>query len=84
MKSRGIIYRILLIHTETRLRNFQFWAGGADRANCLTCEQLDVIEKVLEEIYPNGIDETELNDLLWFDEDIIAEWLDLWYLINIQ
>lgn len=67
--------KFMLIHTETSLRDFQFWAGGADRANCLTSEQLDLVEEVLEEIYPNGIDETELNDLLWFDEDIIAEWL---------
>ena len=65
----------MLIHTETSLRDFQFWAGGADNANCLTCEQLDIIEDILTDIYPDGIDETQLNDLMWFDEDIIAEWL---------
>ncbi len=65
----------MLIHSETNLRNFQFWSGGADNANCLSYEQLDLLESVLEDIYPQGIDEVELNDLMWFDSDIIAEWL---------
>ena len=65
----------MLIHTETRLRDFDFWAGASDHANCLTWEQLDTIEGILEDIYPDGIDETQLNDFLWFDEDTIADWL---------
>lgn len=73
-----LLYRkefAMLIHTETSLRDFQFWCGGADNANCLTYEQLDVIEEILTEIFPEGIDETQLNDLFWFDEDVVAEWL---------
>lgn len=66
----------MLIHTETTLRNFQFWGGGADTANCLTYEQLDIIEEILSDIYVVGITETQLNDLFWFNEDIIAEWLN--------
>lgn len=65
----------MLIHSETSLRNFNFWADGADNANCLSYDQLDIIEEILSDIYPEGIDETQLNDLFWFDEDIIAEWL---------
>jgi hypothetical protein len=65
----------MLIHSETSLRDFQFWAGGADHANCLTWEQLDELETILEDIYPDGIDEMQLNDLMWFDDDLIAEWL---------
>ena len=65
----------MLIHTETSLRDFQFWAGGADNANCLTYEHLDRIEEILSDIYLDGIDETQLNDIMWFDCDLIAEWL---------
>lgn len=65
----------MLIHSEMRLHDFNFWSGGADNANCLTYEQLDVLEEILADIFPDGIDEVQLNDLLWFDEDIIAEWL---------
>jgi hypothetical protein len=65
----------MTIHVETRLREFDFWAGAADHVKYLTWGQLDEIEAVLEDIYPDGLDDTTLNDLLWFDEDIIAEWL---------
>ncbi len=65
----------MIIHSETSLRDFQFWSVGADNANFLTYEQLDLLESVLEDVYPNGIGETQLNDLLWFDEDVVAQWL---------
>ena len=32
-------------------------------------------EDILEELYPDGIDETTINDLFWFDRDVIASWL---------
>jgi len=63
------------ILSETNLRDFEFWAGATDRVKHLTWEQLDTIEETLEDIYPDGIDDVTLNDLFWFDEDIIAEWL---------
>ena len=65
----------MLIHTETSLRDFEFWGGAVDTVKELTTEQLNEIEGILEDIYPDGIDETQVNDLFWFDEDIIAEWL---------
>lgn len=65
----------MLIHSETSLRNFNFWASGADTANCLSYEQLDTIEDILSDIYQEGIDEVLLNDLFGFDEDTIAQWL---------
>ena len=32
---------------------------------------------MIEELYPNGIDGTELNDLLWFESDWIYETLGI-------
>ena len=26
-------------------------------------------------MYPEGMDETEINDLFWFEDDLIAQWL---------
>ena len=63
------------ILSETQLRNFEFWAGATDRVKHLTGEQLDTIEETLNDMFPDGIDDTTVNDLFWFDEDIIAEWL---------
>lgn len=65
----------MTITTEQKLVNFEFWSGGKDNANKLTYEQLDQLEDILIDIYPNGLDETDLNDLMWFDFELVCEWL---------
>ncbi len=63
-------------YVEESLSNFKFWSGGKDRADLLTCEQLDQVEQMLEEIEPaEGWSDTAINDLFWFDFDTICEWL---------
>lgn len=61
------------IYTETSLRHFEFWGGAIGTANHLTADQLDEIETQLEDLNPDGMNETEINDLFWFEEDYIAE-----------
>lgn len=51
------------------------WQGAKDRVNCLSDDEIDTIIDILANEYPNGIDEVELNDFFWFDDDIYAEWL---------
>ena len=63
------------IQSETSICHFEFWAGAVDAVKYLTWEQLDTIEEILNDIYPDGIEDTTLNDLFWFEEDTIAEWL---------
>jgi hypothetical protein len=63
------------IYSEKSLRDFEFWAGAADRVKYLTEQELDTIEAILEDAYPEGMSETAVNDLFWFDDDTIAEWL---------
>lgn len=63
------------IYTDIPLTEFEFWAGAKDTVKYLTDEELDQIEQILEEIYPEGLSETELNDIFWFEQDLIAEWL---------
>jgi len=63
------------ITSEVNLRDFDGWSGAVDTLNTLTDEQKDALEANLEELYPDGMDETSLNDLLWFENDAIAEWL---------
>lgn len=57
---------------EMELRAFEFWSGAVSRARMLSWSQLDAIEEQLEELYPDGMTDTELNDLFWFDDDFIA------------
>lgn len=61
--------------SEIALRNFEFWSGGADRAQNCTDEDFDSIEGMFEELYPDGMTDTEINDFFWFEFDAIAEHL---------
>lgn len=60
---------------EQSLQDFEFWGGAKVNRNLITDKELDELEDVLEELYPDGIDETDLNDIFWFDDDFIAEYL---------
>jgi len=63
------------IWKEMPLTRFEFWAGAKDTVKYLTEDELDQIEQILEDLSPGGLGETEVNDLFWFEENIIAEWL---------
>lgn len=71
------------IVSEKELRSFDFWSGAKETAIELRGHELDSIESQLEELYPDGIDDVELNDMFWFDRDTIAtmlgydDWEDL-------
>ena len=66
------------ILSETPLRKFRFWSQAKLNAEELTPAQLDEVESQLEELYPDGIDETELNDFFWFEFDTIKDWLGIY------
>lgn len=74
-KIKKEIYYIMKIYKEESLTNFEFWSGARDRVKYLTYNELEEIEYILEELYPDGVDETTINDIFWFEEDTIAEWL---------
>ena len=60
---------------EKSLKDFEFWSGACSTVKYLTDEEMDTIESMLEEIYPDGMTDTEINDFFWFDDDTIADWL---------
>jgi len=54
------------------LINFEAWSGAKDTKETIINEgKIDEFDALIEELYPDGIDETSLNDLLWFE----TEWL---------
>lgn len=65
------------VYEEISLRDFEFWSGAKENAEELTDGQLDKVEAILEDLYPDGMDETTINDLFWFDFDTIREWLGI-------
>ena len=67
------------IYSEESLSNFEFWSGAKDNVRELTNEELEQIEKELTEIYPDGMEETQINDLFWFDFGYVCELIGLEY-----
>ena len=69
----------MTITYELDLNNFEAWSGAKDTLERIQREgKCDLLEQVLEDVYPDGImTETELNDLLWFESDTIYEWLGI-------
>ena len=63
-------HKMIITHEINDLYDFQPWAGAVN-----TCETIVNADKgkqfmnELESIYPDGITDTQLNDLLWFESD---------------
>lgn len=60
------------IYKDESLSNFEFWSGAKDFANKLTESEFNLIENTLEELYPDGMSETQINDLFWFEDEWIC------------
>ena len=68
----------MTITYELDLNSFQAWSGAKDTLERIQREgKCAELENILEELYPDGMTETELNDLLWFDSESVYEWLGI-------
>ena len=68
----------MTITYELDLNSFQAWSGAKDTLDRIQREgKCAELENVLEELYPDGMTETELNDLLWFDSESVYGWLGI-------
>ena len=63
------------IYRDTSLRYFEFWGAAYDNVTELSHDDLDSIETILEDLYPDGMDATDLNDLFCYDFDTVLEWV---------
>ena len=64
-----------IIHEIDSLIDFEPWSGAVHVYENLTWAQLDQLDRMLEELYPAGMTDTQVNDMLWHDSDRIAELL---------
>ena len=62
------------IMTETTLRGFNAWSGAIETKKIILDAGLEEeFEMLIDECYPDGLTDTQLNDLLWFEADWILE-----------
>jgi len=63
---------------NTTLQNFNAWSGATDTKNTIIEEgKADEFNDMIEDLYPNGLSETTLNDILWFEDEWIFETLGI-------
>lgn len=63
---------------ETSLTNFKAWSGASrTQAKIIEEGKEEEFEYLIEELYPDGITSTQLNDLLWFDSEWLFETLGI-------
>lgn len=64
------------VFIEMDLYDFKAWQGGASTLRWLEdIDKLDEVQEMIEEGFPDGISECDLNDLLWFDVEVIEDWI---------
>lgn len=65
------------IYTE-ELNDYRPWDGAVDTYNTIEeHDKLEELEQLIDELYPDGISFTGLNDLLWFNSEFVFEQLGI-------
>ena len=60
------------------LRNFDAWSGAVDtKETIIDAGKEKEFDSLIDELYPDGLTDTQLNDLLWFEEDWLFEMLGI-------
>jgi len=63
---------------QLNLSEFKFWSGAKNHSFNYT--ELSLIECTLEDLYHENVpSETDINDLFWFQEEEICDWIGLNY-----
>ena len=66
------------ITSEISLKNFKAWSGAKDTLNKLIeLDKCEDLEFILDDLYPDGLTDTQLNDILWFEDEWIFETLGI-------
>ena len=66
------------INYDLSLSQFEAWSGAARTKDIIMENHLEIeFENLINELYPDGIDATVLNDILWFEDQWIFEALNI-------
>jgi len=69
---------MIVINDNLTLKDFKAWSGAVDTQETILNEDKgEEFDSLIEELYPDGIGQKQLNDLLWFDSDWLYEMLGI-------
>ena len=64
--------------SELSITDFKAWSGAiATQKRIIEEDKENDFDSLIDELYPDGLTETQLNDILWFDSDWIFESLGI-------
>ena len=63
---------------DINFSDFQSWSGATDtQKTIIENNKENEFESLLEELFPDGMTDTELNDYMWFNSESIFEQLGI-------
>jgi hypothetical protein len=66
------------LHSETSIRSFDAWSGAKETKDRILSEgKENQFDNLIDELYPDGLSETHLNDILWFESEWVYEMLGI-------
>lgn len=69
---------MITIIKEVDIHELQPWMGAENTYKKIEeADKLKDLEEYINETYPDGINETDLNDLLWFDGEYVLNMLGI-------
>jgi len=67
-----------IINEDLDIRDFKAWSGAVETQKRIVEEdKWREFNEWMEEIFPDGLTETKLNDILWFEEEWVFEELGI-------
>ena len=64
--------------SEVSLWNFEGWSGAEETIQVIIeNDKVEEFQQLIEELFPEGINETHLNDLLRFEDNWVFEMLGI-------
>lgn len=66
------------IINDTTIYDFEAWSGAVEtKDRIIDAGKESEFESLIDELYPDGLTDTQLNDILWFEEAWIFESLGI-------
>lgn len=67
-----------IIFNNHSIENFEAWSGAKDTVQTIIDnDKVKEFDFLMDDLYPEGLTDTELNDILWHDSDWVYEMLNI-------